>query len=83
MQNDMGQRPPNARPTGVATVGATPAQRPPNGGETLSPYPYGVAPAPMGWAHAFNLVPMPRFLNPPGGAGVSYLFALCGSGVAR
>jgi hypothetical protein len=57
MQNDMVQRLCNARATGGATVGATPVQRPCNGGATLSPYPYGVAPAFEGGANAFQPVP--------------------------
>ena len=45
MHNNRVQRPGNAGATGGATGGATPVQRPGNGGRTLSILTYGVAPA--------------------------------------
>ena len=46
------QRRGNAGATGGASGWATPGQRRGNGGATLSPYPYGVAPAFEGGANA-------------------------------
>jgi hypothetical protein len=70
-----------------ATPGATPRQRPVNGGATHTPYTPSVAPALGGWVHAANggrdLVPMPPFLCRGGAAGRGYAFALCGSGVLK
>lgn len=70
-----------------ATPGATPRQRPVNGGATHTPYTPSVAPALGGWVHAANggrhLVPMPRFLSVGRVAVRGYAFALCGSGVLR
>ena len=70
-----------------ATPRATPRQRPANGGATHTPYTPSVAPALGGWVHAANggrdLVPMPPFSLPWGGAVGGYAFALCGSGVLK
>lgn len=69
-----------------ATPGATPRQRPVNGGATHTPYTPSVAPALGGWVHAANggrhLVPMPPFLSGQETGGLTCAFALCGSGVA-
>lgn len=69
-----------------ATPGATPRQRPVNGGAIYTPYTPSVAPALGGWVHAANggrhLVPMPPFLRMGGTGGCTCAFALCGSGVA-
>lgn len=69
-----------------ATPGATPRQRPVNGGATHTPYTPSVAPALGGWVHAANggrhLVPMPPFLSGCLTGGLTCAFALCGSGVA-
>ncbi len=63
-----------------ATPGATPRQRPVNGGATHTPYTPSVAPALGGWVHAANggrhLVPMPRFLSVGRVAVRGYSFAL-------
>lgn len=52
-----------------ATPGATPRQRPVNGGATHTPYTPSVAPALGGWVHAENggrdLVPMPGSCGNP------------------
>lgn len=69
-----------------ATPGATPRQRPVNGGAIYTPYTPSVAPALGGWVHAHNggrhLVPMPPFLGGQETVGWTFAFALCGSGVA-
>ncbi len=54
MSDPMVQRRGNARATGGATGWATPGQRRGNEGATLSPYPYGVAPAFEGGASAYE-----------------------------
>lgn len=63
-----------------ATPGATPRQRPVNGGATHTPYTPSVAPALGGWVHAANggrhLVPMPPFLGGSGTGGWTCAFAL-------
>lgn len=64
-----------------ATPGATPRQRPVNGGATHTPYTPSVAPALGGWVHAANggrhLVPMPPFPSGYETVWLSYAFALC------
>lgn len=82
MPDRMVQRPFNASATGGCNHGATPVQRPGNGGERHTPYPYGVAPALGGGATESEVVPMPRFWvgGPFGGRG--FPLALTGQGVA-
>lgn len=69
-----------------ATPGATPRQRPVNGGATHTPYTPSVAPALGGWVHGANggrhLVPMPPFPSGQETGGLTCAFALCGSEVA-
>lgn len=64
-----------------ATPGATPRQRPVNGGATHTPYTPSVAPALGGWVHAANggrhLVPMPPFSSGYETGGLTCAFALC------
>lgn len=70
-----------------ATPGATPRQRPVNGGATHTPYTPSVAPALGGWMHAANggrhLVPMPPFRGGQEIVVLTSAFALCGSEQVR
>lgn len=63
------------------TPGATPRQRPVNGGATHTPYTPSVAPALGGWVHATNggrhLVPVPPFPSGYETGGLTSAFTLC------